>query len=242
MAKDYIHTYIHTYIHSFLQISVPVQYDKPAFDEIQSQSNTEKELLISADNTSLLMSDVNFISDENGPDLQHTNSTPVVKMRPLTANGSGKENNTDLSTLSSISCDLNGEHEVSDTLGKATAGGLEDELKHEFESKLPRHGRRSRNRNRTRDRREQHQSDVLGKRNLVVGARGNSQTDLAGSAGGSGERRDTGGVEQHEGMDILLERFDLFRILLQRSENLKLVSLGSFMSYRMKSEYDPVFM
>ena len=152
-----------------------------------------------------MIEDENEIGDENGLVLK--NSTPVVKMRPnrkedllIDSNNSGKGENTDLSTLSSLSGDFNGRSNVSHSVPKTDGVGLEAELKYEFESKSSKHGRKSRNRNRTRSRNEYKQHEGFGIRDLVVGARGNSQTDLAGSANESRERSESRDAQQRGGM------------------------------------------
>lgn len=155
----------------------------------------------------MLIADGNEIEEENGLVLK--NSTPVIKMRPnrkedlfVDSNNSGKDANTDLSTLSSLSGELNGRPNVLHSVPKSDGVELEAELKYEFELKSSKHGRRSRNRNRTRIRKEHKQHESFGIRDLVVGARGNSQTDLAGSTNENRERRESGGVEQRGGMEI----------------------------------------
>ena len=189
------------------------RYGRVKTGEIESQMNTDNGITITTDSTSSPLAHSRLIEGEKGLELKHISSTPDVKTRHRSVEESGhdssvsaKEVNTDVSTLSSISSDFNETHNAEVHAVKADAGGLEDELKNEFESKVPRHARRPRHRKRNGlkdDKRERHHSDIMGKRNLTVGARGNSQTDLAGSGGESRERQTGSSVQQHEGMDAV---------------------------------------
>ena len=172
-------------------------------DESQLVDNAgHHDIVNSNDDTSMLIKDANAIEEENG--LVFKNSTPVVKMRSSIKDDSSKDTNSDLSALSSVSGEVNGRHDVAPKRneGGSNVAGLELELKYEFESKASKRGSRSRNKNQSRDRRERQQHDAFGRRDLVISARGNSQTDLAGSGGGSREKEESCSVEPHRGMNV----------------------------------------
>ena len=178
-------------------------------------------MINSADGTSVLIAaDANEMEDGNGIVLK--NSTPVVKIRPCNkehlctdSNDSSKDAHTDLSRLSSIPGELNGRNDASICSQKAGKVRLEVELEHEFESKPCKHVKKPRNKDLGRNRRELKQHEFLGKRNMVVCARGNSQTDLAGSAEGNREKEESEGAQQSGGMSchvysLYLTLFTLF--------------------------------
>jgi len=184
------------------EISGQTQYNTATANRSQFQDSTRSEMINSADETSMLIAaDANEMEDGDGIVLK--NSTPVVKIRPCNkeklnndSSDSSKDAHTDLSTLSSISGELNGRNDASISSQKAGKGRLEVELEHEFESKPSKHIKKPRNKDVERNRRERKQHEFLGKRDMVVCARGNSQTDLAGSAEGNREKEESEGVEQ----------------------------------------------
>eukprot|EP00795_Rhopilema_esculentum_P014174 gene14174-5179_t len=147
--------------------------------------------------------DVSFVG-------KNVQSTPIVKMRPLAVLGTNGNHigenlsagsHTDTSTLSSLSAEQDAIH--TNEIRKPMSGRLEAELKHEFESKFPSHNRRSKlSRSGHRDFKgavvesEKQEQGSHRQRELVIDARGSSQTDLTKSERGSRQSREETGHQQ----------------------------------------------